>query len=81
LKHFAGQPAGRNELAEALAQFNELIGTFPNSPLLGKAYLDRAGATGWRQNPPKLRRRPSPPRPVIPTATRISKPRAKKSPR
>jgi TolA-binding protein len=46
LKHFAGQPAATNELAGALARFNELIGKFPNSPLLGKAYLDR-GWCGW----------------------------------
>jgi len=46
LKHFVGQPAATNELAGALARFNELIGTFPNSPLLGKAYLDR-GWCGW----------------------------------
>jgi TolA-binding protein len=46
LKHFASQPAATNELSGALARFNELIGTFTNSPLLGKAYLDR-GWCGW----------------------------------
>jgi TolA-binding protein len=46
LKHFTKQPAATNELAGALARFNELIGTFTNSPLLGKAYLDR-GWCGW----------------------------------
>ena len=32
-----------NQLPEAQARFDQFIGTFPNSPLLGKAYLDR----GW----------------------------------
>ena len=40
------QPAATNELAGALARFDQFIGTFTNSPLLGKAYLDR-GWCGW----------------------------------
>ena len=46
LKNFLRQPAATNELAAALARFNELIGTFTNSPLASKAYLDR-GWCGW----------------------------------
>jgi TolA-binding protein len=36
-------PAATNQLAEAQARFELFISTFTNSPLLGRAYLDR----GW----------------------------------
>jgi len=36
-------PPDSNELAQAQAQFDQFIGTYKDSPLLGKAYLDR----GW----------------------------------
>ncbi len=43
LKEFVAQPAMTNQLAEAQQRFEQFIGTFTNSPLLGSAYLDR----GW----------------------------------
>ena len=44
LKNYAAHPAGAtNDLPEARARFDQFIGAFTNSPLLGKAYLDR----GW----------------------------------
>ncbi|HEY5298984.1 MAG TPA: tetratricopeptide repeat protein [Verrucomicrobiae bacterium] len=43
LKNYAGQPAATNDLALASANFYQLLNTFTNSPLAGKAYLDR----GW----------------------------------
>ncbi len=44
LKNCTAQPAvATNDLPEARAQFTQFIGTFTNSPLLGKAHLDR----GW----------------------------------
>src|SRR5258706_2280619 len=44
-EHVASRSAGAltNHLAEAEARFDQFIGTFTNSALLGKAYLDR----GW----------------------------------
>jgi len=46
LKDFAGQPAATNHLVSAHTNFDRLIGGFTNSPLAGKAYLDR-GWCGW----------------------------------
>jgi TolA-binding protein len=47
LKNYAAQPAvATNNLPEARARFGQFIGAFTNSPLLGKAYLDR-GWCGW----------------------------------
>ena len=43
LKNFAEQPVETNELASAQMNFSLFISTFTNSPLIGKAYLDR----GW----------------------------------
>ena len=44
LKSYVAQPAvATNDLPEAQSQFNQFIGAFTNSPLLGNAYLDR----GW----------------------------------
>jgi TolA-binding protein len=43
LKNYAAQPATTNQLPEAQLQFDQFISEFTNSPLLGKAYLDR----GW----------------------------------
>ena len=43
LKDYAAQPAATNQLQEAQAYFNRFLAAFPNSPLVGKAYLDR----GW----------------------------------
>lgn len=43
LKNYVAQPAATNQLAAAQARFEQFIGTFTNSPLLGLAYLDR----GW----------------------------------
>jgi TolA-binding protein len=45
LKDYAAQPAATNELSAAESCFNQFLNTFTNSPLLGKAYLDR----GWCQ--------------------------------
>jgi TolA-binding protein len=48
--HLASRPAETetNHLAQALATFNQFIGSFTNSALLGKAYLDR-GWYGWHE--------------------------------
>jgi len=43
LKNYVAQSAATNQLPEVQARFDQFIGTFTNSPLLGKAYLDR----GW----------------------------------
>ncbi|MGP8021511.1 MAG: tetratricopeptide repeat protein [Limisphaerales bacterium] len=44
LKDYVAQPTvATNGLQEAEAQFDQFLSTYPNSPLLGKAYLDR----GW----------------------------------
>jgi TolA-binding protein len=43
LKDFAAQPAATNHLQQASALFSRFLGAFTNSPLAGKAYLDR----GW----------------------------------
>jgi len=47
LKNYAVQPSvATNDLPEAKINFDLFIGAFTNSPLLGKAYLDR-GWCGW----------------------------------
>ncbi len=44
LKEYLAQPAvATNGLTEAEAQFNQFLGTYANSPFMGKAYLDQ----GW----------------------------------
>ncbi len=43
LKNFSAQPAETNGLASARTNFSLFISSFTNSPLMGKAYLDR----GW----------------------------------
>jgi TolA-binding protein len=44
LKNYAANPApATNQLQEARTCFDQLLNTFTNSPLVGKAYLDR----GW----------------------------------
>lgn len=43
LKIYVADRSATNELQQAAARFNQFIGTFTNSPLLGKAFLDR----GW----------------------------------
>ena len=43
LKDYIAEPAATNHLAEAQARFDQLLRTYTNSPLAGKAYLDR----GW----------------------------------
>lgn len=44
LKSYVAQPSSTNDdLSQAHAYFDQFIGTYTNSPLLGKAYLDR----GW----------------------------------
>jgi outer membrane protein assembly factor BamD (BamD/ComL family) len=43
LKEYAARPAETNHLQAASAAFNRFLGVFTNSPLAGKAYLDR----GW----------------------------------
>ena len=43
LKDYAAQPSATNGLAAAQDSFDQFISEFTNSPLLGKAYLDR----GW----------------------------------
>ena len=44
LKDYLAQPAvATNGLQEAEAQFDQFLGTYPSSPLAGKAYLDQ----GW----------------------------------
>lgn len=48
LKNYDVQPVtATNDLQEARANFDRFIGAFTNSPLLGKAYLDR-GWCNWR---------------------------------
>ncbi|MDE3066127.1 MAG: tetratricopeptide repeat protein [Verrucomicrobiota bacterium] len=44
----AREPPDTEELARAQARFDQFIGSFTNSPLLGKAHLDR-GWTFWKQ--------------------------------
>ncbi len=46
LKDYVTQPAATNQLLAAQAQFEQFLRTFTNSPLKGKAYLDR-GWCGW----------------------------------
>ncbi|HEX5398052.1 MAG TPA: tetratricopeptide repeat protein, partial [Verrucomicrobiae bacterium] len=43
LKDYAAEPAATNQLSMARDCFDQFFNTFTNSPLLGKAYLDR----GW----------------------------------
>jgi TolA-binding protein len=44
LKNYTAQPqVATNDLQQAQARFDQFISTFTNSPLIGKAYLDR----GW----------------------------------
>jgi TolA-binding protein len=43
LKDYVAHPAATNQLQEAQARFNQFLGTFTNSPLAGRADLDR----GW----------------------------------
>ena len=43
LRNYVAQPLVTNEYAAAEARFDQFIGTYTNSPLIGKAYLDR----GW----------------------------------
>ena len=43
LKDFVAQPAATNQLAAAHEEFDQLLGTSTNSPLAGRAHLDR----GW----------------------------------
>lgn len=43
LKDYAAQPSATNQLSEVQANLDRFINTFTNSPLLGRAYLDR----GW----------------------------------
>jgi TolA-binding protein len=43
LKNYIAQSPATNQLPEVQAKFDEFINTFTNSPLMGKAYLDR----GW----------------------------------
>ena len=43
LKNYIAQSSATNELSEVQSNFDQFIGTFTNSPLLGNAYLDR----GW----------------------------------
>ncbi len=43
LKGYAAQPAATNQLPAARDCFDQFLRVFPNSPLAGKAYLDR----GW----------------------------------
>jgi TolA-binding protein len=43
LKDYAAQPAATNELSAAQECFDQFLSVFTNSPLAGKAYLDR----GW----------------------------------
>lgn len=43
LKNYAADHSATNELQEARARFDQFFDTFTNSPLVGKAYLDR----GW----------------------------------
>src|SRR6202012_1924324 len=41
LKNFAADRSATNELQDAASRFDQFIGTFTNSSLLGKAFLDR----------------------------------------
>jgi TolA-binding protein len=43
LKDYVSQPSATNHLQAAAARFDQFTGTFTNSPLTGRAYLDR----GW----------------------------------
>jgi TolA-binding protein len=43
LKGYVAQPADTNQLVEAQADFEQLLNMFTNSPLAGRAHLDR----GW----------------------------------
>ena len=43
LKDYVTQPAATNQLPAAQARFEQFLRTYPNSPLVGRAYLDR----GW----------------------------------
>jgi len=43
LKEYVADSSATNQLPAASDTFDRFLGTFPNSPLLGKAYLDR----GW----------------------------------
>jgi TolA-binding protein len=43
LKDYVTEPAATNQLPEAQARFDQFLRTFTNSPLAGRAYLDR----GW----------------------------------
>jgi TolA-binding protein len=43
LNDYAAQPAATNHLVEAHTRFDQFLGTFTNSPLAGRAHLDR----GW----------------------------------
>jgi outer membrane protein assembly factor BamD (BamD/ComL family) len=43
LKNYVAQPTPTNQLSAVQTNFDQFISTFTNSPLLGKAYLDR----GW----------------------------------
>ena len=46
LKDYAARPAATNQLLLATNCFDQFFATFTNSPLVGKAYLDR-GWCGW----------------------------------
>jgi tetratricopeptide (TPR) repeat protein len=46
LKDYVTQPAATNQLSAALERFDQFLRVFKNSPLTGKAYLDR-GWCGW----------------------------------
>jgi TolA-binding protein len=43
LKDYVTQPAATNQLSAARARFDQFLRTYPNSPLVGRAYLD----WGW----------------------------------
>jgi TolA-binding protein len=47
LRDYAAQPAATNHLQQASALFGQFLGAFTNSPLAGRAYLDR-GWCNWR---------------------------------
>jgi TolA-binding protein len=47
LKDYAAQSEATNQLSAARDCFDQFLREFPNSPLAGKAYLDR-GWCGWR---------------------------------
>jgi TolA-binding protein len=46
LKNYAAQPKATNQLSAAQDSFDQFLRVFTNSPLVGKAYLDR-GWCGW----------------------------------